>query len=54
MDENFVKKVMPHNLEAEKSVIGSIFIDREAATTVSEYQMEKIFIKSNTEQFMRL
>ena len=36
MDENFVKKVMPHNLEAEKSVIGSIFIDREAATTVSE------------------
>ena len=36
MDENFVKKVMPHNLEAEKSVIGSMFIDREAAVTVSE------------------
>lgn len=36
MDENFVKKVMPHNLEAEKSVIGSMFMDREAALTVSE------------------
>ena len=36
MDENFVKKVMAHNLEAEKSVIGSMFIDREAAVTVSE------------------
>ncbi|MBE5935845.1 MAG: replicative DNA helicase [Lachnospiraceae bacterium] len=36
MDENFVKKVMPHSLEAEKSVIGSIFIDREAATSVGE------------------
>ncbi len=36
MDENFVKKVMPHNLEAEKSVIGSMFMDREAVLTVSE------------------
>ena len=36
MDENFVKKVMPHNLEAEKSVIGSMFLDREATLTVSE------------------
>ena len=36
MDENFVKKVMPHNLEAEKSVIGSMFIDREATLSVSE------------------
>ena len=36
MDENFVKKVMPHNLEAEKSVIGSMFIDREAITSVGE------------------
>ena len=36
MDDNFVKKVMPHNQEAEKSVIGSMFIDREAVLTVSE------------------
>ena len=36
MDDNFVKKVMPHNQEAEKSVIGSMFIDREALLTVSE------------------
>jgi replicative DNA helicase len=43
MDENFVKKVMPHNLEAEKSVIGSMFIDREAALTVSEILMSDDF-----------
>ena len=43
MDENFVKKVMPHNLEAEKSVIGSIFIDREAAISVSEMLIAEDF-----------
>lgn len=43
MDENFVKKVMPHNLEAEKSVIGSMFIDREATLTVSEILMADDF-----------
>ena len=30
MDENVIKRIMPHSLEAEQSVIGSMFIDAEA------------------------
>ena len=30
MDENVIKRIMPHSLEAEQSVIGSMFIEAEA------------------------
>ncbi len=36
MDEGFVKKILPHSLEAEQSVIGSMLIDREAILTAYE------------------
>ncbi len=34
-EENAVRRVMPHNLEAERSVIGSMFIDKDAIATVT-------------------
>jgi len=36
MDESLIKKVMPHSIEAEKSVIGAMFMDKDAIVTVSE------------------
>ncbi len=36
MDEALIKKVLPHNVEAEQSVIGSMIMDRDAITTASE------------------
>ncbi len=36
MDEAVIKKVMPHSVEAEQSVIGSMIMDREAIVVASE------------------
>ena len=36
MEEQLIKRVMPHNDEAEQSVIGSMLIDREAISTAME------------------
>lgn len=36
MDEALIKKVLPHNVEAEQSVIGSMIMDRDAIITASE------------------
>jgi len=36
MEENVLKRVMPHSMEAEQSVIGSMLIDREAIMAASE------------------
>lgn len=36
MDEALIKKVLPHSLEAERSVIGSMIMDRDAITTAAE------------------
>lgn len=36
MDEALIKRVPPHNTEAEHSVIGSMMMDREAIVTASE------------------
>jgi primary replicative DNA helicase (EC 3.6.1.-) len=36
MDEAFIKKVLPHNQEAEQSVIGSMIMDKEAIIVASE------------------
>ena len=35
-DENVVKRIMPHSIEAEKSVIGSMIMNRDAIVTASE------------------
>jgi replicative DNA helicase len=36
MDEALIKKVLPHSIEAEQSVIGSMIMDKDAITTASE------------------
>ena len=36
MEEALIKRVLPHSLEAEQSVIGSMLMDREAIITASE------------------
>lgn len=36
MDELLIKKVPPHSLEAEQSVVGSMIMDKDAITTASE------------------
>lgn len=36
MDENILKRVLPHSVEAEQSVIGSMIMDREAIVVASE------------------
>lgn len=36
MEENIIKRILPHSLEAEQSVIGSMLIDREAIISASE------------------
>ena len=36
MDEAFVKKILPHSLEAEQSVIGSMIMDKDAIVMASE------------------
>ncbi len=36
MDENVLKRILPHSVEAEQSVIGSMIMDREAIVAASE------------------
>ncbi len=36
LDEALLKRVLPHSIEAEQSVIGSMLMDRDAIVTVSE------------------
>ena len=36
MDDALIKRVLPHSIEAEQSVIGSMLMDREAIITASE------------------
>ncbi len=43
MPEDAIKRVMPHSLEAEQSVIGSMIMDREAAEIASELLSEQDF-----------
>ena len=36
MDETLLKRVLPHSVEAEQSVIGSMLMDKDAITIVSD------------------
>ena len=49
MEEALIKRVLPHSLEAEQSVIGSMLMDREAVIAASEIITEAIFTSSSTE-----
>ena len=43
MDEEFIKKVPPHNLVAEQSVIGSMIMDKEAIIVAAEIIIKEDF-----------
>ena len=43
MDEALIKKILPHSDEAERSVIGSMIMDRDAIMTASEILVEEDF-----------
>lgn len=36
IEEAIIKRVLPHSIEAEQSVIGSMMLDREAIVVASE------------------
>ena len=46
MDEALIKRVMPHSLEAEQSVIGSMLMDNEAVTIASDMLVKEDFYSS--------
>lgn len=46
MDEAFIKKIQPHSLEAEQSVIGSMIMDRDAIVIVSDILTKDDFYQS--------
>ncbi|MDO4169706.1 MAG: replicative DNA helicase [Lachnospiraceae bacterium] len=46
MDEAFIKKVQPNNQEAEKSVIGSMLMDRDAIIEVADVLVKEDFYQS--------
>ena len=43
MEEALIKRIMPHSLEAEQSVIGAMIMDRDAIMTASEMLMKDDF-----------
>ncbi|MEG0805766.1 MAG: replicative DNA helicase [Lachnospiraceae bacterium] len=43
MEEALIKRVMPHSLEAEQSVIGSMIMDKEAIVVASEIVVKEDF-----------
>lgn len=43
MEEELIKRIMPHSLEAEQSVIGSMMMDRDAILTASEMLVKEDF-----------
>lgn len=43
MDEGLIKRVLPHSMEAEQSIIGSMILDSEAVLTASEIVTKEDF-----------
>ena len=54
-DESVLKRVLPHSIEAEQSVIGSMIMDREAIVVASELiSGEDFYNKTETEGLGKL
>lgn len=43
MEEQIIKRILPHSMEAEQSVIGAMLLDQEAIVTASEILMPEDF-----------
>ena len=48
MEETLIKRVLPHSIEAEQSVIGSMLMDREAVIAASEIITGSDFYQHST------
>ena len=46
MEEALIKRILPHSIEAEQSVIGSMILDRDAILVASEI-LTSDFIRNN-------
>ena len=46
MDEAVIKRISPHSIEAEQSVIGSMIMDKDAIVTVSEILIAEDFYQN--------
>ena len=44
--DNYIKRSLPHNLEAEKAVIGAMLMDREAIEKAGEILTKEDFYES--------
>ena len=47
MDETLIKRILPHSVEAEQSVIGSMIMDKDAITTATEILDSDDFLEPN-------
>ena len=45
MDEALMKRILPHSIEAEQSVIGSMILDRDAILIASEILTSEDFCR---------
>lgn len=55
MAEEWQKRVLPHNIDAERSVLGSILLDREAIMTASEIVLpEDFYVKQHEVLFQAM
>lgn len=53
MDEALIKRVLPHSVEAEQSVIGAMLMDREAIISASEIVTGAVFTSTSTACVLR-
>ena len=47
-EEAILKRVLPHSMEAEQSVVGSMIMDREAIVAASEIVLGRTFTTNST------
>lgn len=53
MEEAVIKRIPPHNIEAERAVIGSMIMDRDAILVCSEMLTAEDFYQGNMAYFLR-
>lgn len=53
MDEAIIKKIMPHSIDSEKAVIGSMIMDADAIVAASEMLTGDDFISGNSGILLR-
>lgn len=54
MEDAFARKKLPYNLDAEKSVIGSMLMDRDAIVEASDMLTKEDFYYVSTEYCSRI